>query len=218
MTNTVPTRFPGATGFCIGTGPSLTAEQIELIRGARARSDISSRTPHGVRVFGINDAYRICDFLDVLYAADYRWVEHHFERTVGLPCDRWHAFHKQHDPAPGWHEIPVKGNDGLSTDRTMLRHGQHSGYQIINLAYLMGCTTIALVGYDGHSGGKHFFGKHPTPMMDVETNYASMVPHFRSMAKHAAILNLNIVNATPGSAIDAFDRVDLAQFIGGLRI
>ena len=80
----------------------------------------------------------------------------------------------------------------------------------------MGCTTIVLVGYDAHRGGEHFFGRHPTPMMDVKTNYASMVPHFRGMAEHAEQLNLNIVHATPGSAIDAFARVDLAQFIGGM--
>ena len=129
MTNMIPTRFIDATAFCIGTGPSLSGQQIQLIRTARDN--------HNAAVFGINDAYRVCDFLDVLYAADYRWVEHHLEQTVGLPCDRWMAFHKNKEPLPGWHEIPVIGNVGrprgitawptwwLSGNQSGVSHGLH---------------------------------------------------------------------------------------------
>ena len=65
----VPIRYEGATAVIIATGPSLTADQIMQCRYYHERNKLV--------VLGVNDAYRICDFLDYLYAADWRWIEYH---------------------------------------------------------------------------------------------------------------------------------------------
>ncbi len=197
-------RYTDGAAVLIATGPSLTKEQIELVRPLHERNLVAA--------FGCNDSYRICPFLDYLYAADFRWIEHHDEKVPKRLRDRgfcYTAEDKRTDPYTKWTQVPSKAAHGLSTDPNLLHRGNHSGYQMINLAYLMGIRTMFLIGYDAHSGGKHFFGPHPTRAMQVDSNYSYWLPNYRTIQDRASALGLTIINCTPGSAIDAFPRISL---------
>lgn len=199
----VPIRYEGATAVIIATGPSLTADQIMQCRYYHERNKLV--------VLGVNDAYRICDFLDYLYAADWRWIEYH-KGKIQARLKRGFCFttpEKGRKKHLGWREIPSVAKPGLSTERNLLHRGNNSGYQCINLAYLLGCNRILLLGFDHHSGGHHFFGKHPTPAMQVESNYSRWIDGYKSIRDQEAELGITVINCTPGSAIDAFPRISL---------
>lgn len=204
----VPQHYTEGTAVLIGGGPSLTTEQVETCREPHAAGDLI--------VMGCNDAYRICDFLDVLYAADGRWIDHHHENVPEGP-ECWTADRKNNQVRERWNRVAVAAGqgDGLSLDREVLVSGNHSGYQLINLAYLMGCRTLILIGYDCRGGGTHWFGQHPTPAMQVKSNFEIWVKNFQAIAESCTILNLTIINATPNSAIDAFPRLTLDAALPG---
>ncbi len=206
MAQAVPERFDNGVAVLIATGPSLTPEQIEHVRTHRDAIDA---------VMGVNDAYRICDFLDLLYAADGRWIEHHRDTLRNLSFDKWTALDKRYDFSPEWNEIKVISDHkrGLSTDREELIGGCHSGYQLINLAYLMGFRTVILLGYDATRGGQHFFGLHPTTALQVKSNYARWMIRYKNMADDAERLGLTIINATASSAIPYFEKRPIEEVL-----
>ena len=60
----VPRLWPDATVVCIGSGPSLTAEDVDYCRGR-------------AKVIAINNAYQLAPWSDVLYACDGAWWDWH---------------------------------------------------------------------------------------------------------------------------------------------
>ena len=205
----IPKRYTSGVAVLIATGPSLTAEQVELCRPLRYADQIS--------VMGCNDAYRICPFLDVLYAADGKWIDCHHKKIRSAPRQPpwrgttfWTANEKASVDYPEWHLVPIKVKPGLSIEMDHIHHGNHSGYQLINLAYLMGCRTIILIGYDCRSGGQHFFGQHEWEPLRVQSAFEKWAKGYDSIAEQAPALGLHIFNATPNSGITAFPTVDLA--------
>lgn len=116
----------------------------------------------------------------------------------------------------------VYGKNGaqFSTNPALITYGGNSGFQAVNLAlHKIGWRgRILLVGFDMRAtGGKrHFFGNHPEPMHSNKSAsglalyYRNFVEKF---ARAAAALpkSVEIINCTPGSAIDCFPRMDLAD-------
>lgn len=108
---------------------------------------------------------------------------------------------------PAVHMLRNGGPDKLSIDNSTVCTGRNSGYQTINLAVLAGARRIVLFGYDGRvgAGGRtHFHDGHPD-----KTHGGLYAQNFRSMVEPLAKLGVEIVNCSPGSAIDAFPRVPL---------
>lgn len=102
---------------------------------------------------------------------------------------------------------------GLSLDPEYLVTGHNSGYQAINLAVLAGAETIILLGYDGRTpkqGEKtHWFGDHPRREPD-----AVFELYRKSHAAGAAAIKaagVRVINCSPGSAIDAFEKMELTD-------
>ena len=98
---------------------------------------------------------------------------------------------------------------GFSTDPAVIHYGSNSGFQAVNLAILFGCRRIVLVGFDMH--GTHFFGRHPKGLRNT-TNYANFIRAFDLAAKRLPA-GVEIVNATPGSALRCFPMVNLDDYL-----
>lgn len=105
-----------------------------------------------------------------------------------------------------WHSVELPG---LSSRYGVLHRGKNSGYQAINLAYLLGATVIILLGYDMRGSG-HFFGHHPAPLRRCR-DYSAFVARFRTIdpSQHG----IRIINCTPDSGVDAFERAELADIL-----
>ena len=196
----------------IATGPSLTKEQVERVR-------IS-----GVPTIAINDVYLWAPFADIVYFADAKWWKWQTERADRV--EPWKAFAGQRctihttghmTDDPGCHILRNARKEGLSVNPEEICTGSNSGYQGMNIATLAGGDPVILLGFDMRAhGGKgekpvhHFFGDHPDGTMPP---YAMLISRFKTGAIAAKELGIRILNATPGSALDCFDRVELESVL-----
>lgn len=186
------------TVVILAGGPSLTREDVEYVESAN------------VDIIGINDAYRICNKLTILYACDRRWWFHHYARVADL------SFRKISLENAGYPRIEQMVNDGengLSFEWPKLRTGKNSGYQAINLAILLGYKKLVLLGYDmQHTGGKtHWHGDHPKPLNNSPIcRINDWIGLFNNMVKELPD-DMTIINATRGTALECFPRMDLKK-------
>lgn len=117
------------------------------------------------------------------------------------------------------HVLRNAGQQGLSLEPNALATGQNGGYQAINFAVLAGAQRIVLLGYDGRrsaDGRAHWFGEHPQPTRDHELQM--YVKNFRGLPALLAAAGVGVVNASPGTAIDAFPKVTLDDALESLAV
>lgn len=104
----------------------------------------------------------------------------------------------------------------LSAKPNGLATGQNSGYQAINLAYLLGCRRVLLLGYDlqlGAGGREHWFGAHP--VKTVPAHFSAFLQNFARLARELP-KGFEVVNCTPGGALDCFPRALLEDELARL--
>lgn len=168
----VPKLWPGETIVCIGSGPSLTPDDVDRVRGR-------------ARVIAINDSYRLAPWADVLYACDekfWKWQYRWNADAIAAFAGRRYALTRDAAKWPGVQVLANTGETGLELKPSGLRTGRNSGYQAMNLAVHLGASRILLLGYDmarGVNGRTHWFGDHPdrcrSPYGDFRRAYASLV-------------------------------------------
>lgn len=175
--NPVPKKYVGRTGVLLATGPSLCEADIEFLRPLHARGDIV--------MFGLNDSYRICDFLDVFYACDPKWWDCNPD-VLKHPCkEKWTQDTKYATKHKDKGILLVSGGSGkgLSVTPHHINYGSNSGFQLLNLALHYGIAKFILLGYnmDVPKGKQqHFFGKHPKPL-NQGNNYKGFVGAYKGI-------------------------------------
>lgn len=204
----VPRLYTGRNAVVMATGPGLTEEVVELIRPYHRDGSVVT--------FGCNDAFRIVPYLDVSYACDPPWMENAVKNYGWLdhPSTKWT---QDRDAAPKHHLNWIAGTSGpdLSENQQLIHFGGNSGFQILNLALLYGCTKFLLVGYNMSTpGGKrHFFGDHPKPM-SRSTSFQSFLQAFSTIkgAHRQAIFN-----CTPDTTLKHFEQRNLKEMLDSCR-
>jgi hypothetical protein len=165
--------------------------------------------------------------LSLLYACNERWWVHYWTRGLEqYPAEKWTTNKVAADKfSLNW--IAEKFDYGLSTNPRIVHHGHGSGYTMLNLAYLMGASRIVLLGYDCKyapdydgrekkvgSSPRHYFGEYPGALLHWPTISVKDGVHVELVGLYASVAMQNlveIVNCTPGSAIDCFPRADIEQ-------
>lgn len=197
----MPRVFEGATVAVLGGGPSLTKEQVTLV------------SVSGCKVLAVNDAGYLAPWAELLWFCDERWALKHLrlvERFSGrvatlenlkLRSIRADLICLRNMGIAGFHPEP----DGLRT-------GSNSGYQAIHAAVHAGARRILLLGFDMKaSGGRtHWHEGHPWPG-SLERWSREMLPHFPGLAAALAERGVEVVNCTPGSALDAWPKRELER-------
>lgn len=202
--HTVPKLWPGETFICIGSGPSLTAADVDLCRGR-------------ARVIAVNDAYRLAPWADVLYACDEKWWRwQHRMRADQIRTFGGLKFGMQGTPdkwVKGVQRLKATGESGLELSPGGLRHGRNSGYAAINLAVHLGAARIVLLGYDMSIGERkqtHFFGAHADNSKPL---FNLCLPNFPKLVKPLRALGIDVINCSRQSAINCFPKASLEQAI-----
>lgn len=199
---TAPELWPNSAFVVIGGGPSLTPGQIEACR---------NRTWRGskVRLIAVNNQYKLAPDADVLYFCDDKWWGWHGKKLADwkgliVRLDGGHGDFK--DP-----RIKVMRNyntTGLSELRDGLHTGRNSGFQAMNLAVHLGAKLIVLLGLDMRAPlvngmpKSHWDGDHPGGT--APNVYDQMLPNFPSLIEPLRKRGIEVVNATPGSALRCF--------------
>lgn len=190
---------------CIGTGPSLTMDQVEA---ARRR---------GFRLFGCNNVYQIVPDLELLYACNEGWWRTYWEDVRNHPCEKW-TTNRGAAETYGINWIAERDAPGLSTDPDVIHHGHGSGYSLVSMAHKAGAKRVVLLGYDlkyapdydGRarsvgSAPRHYFGEYPAslqhwPSVQVKGGvHVGLVDLYRSIRDQGLV---ELINATPGSALE----------------
>ena len=197
----IPIKYPDKPAILFATRPSLTEEVVETIRPYKDK----------FVMFGCNNAYDIVDYLDEHYACDNNWWTEYGT-----------TFREKFPTLSSWSQAPesilepfnvthVKGahKQELSTNNNLIHFGSNSGFQLLNLAFLLGCRKFLLVGYNMQNvgGKKHFFGNHPG-RLDKNSPYPQFVRAYSQIQENIKEL---IVNCTPDSALTMFRQGDLRE-------
>jgi hypothetical protein len=197
MTPTAPRLWPDSTVAILATGPSLTQEDCDWIRGK-------------CRVVAINDAHRLAPWADVLYSSDRRWWSYYkgvpefqgLKFGIGSGVGKSNPFMK----LAGVTVLRNSGYHGLQTKPDGLMNGRNSGYAAINLAVHFGAKRIILLGYNmSYRGGKaHFFGDHPAPLPQSAGLYPGFRRNFETLVEPLKKRGISVINCTEQTSLMAF--------------
>lgn len=194
------TLWPGATVFCVASGPSLTVDDLAAVKGRG-------------RFIAVNDAIRIVPWADVLYSSDRGWWRRSPEAKTfaglkyGIGSKPGEADQVKHDP-----DVRVlrnTGESGLETDPSGLKTGRNSGTAAINLAVHLGASQILLLGYDmGRLNGRAHFFEAP---VGVSSPYADFRKLTAALVKPLNALGVRVYNCSPQSHLTCFPKVTMAE-------
>lgn len=87
-------------------------------------------------------------------------------------------------------------------EQLTLTMGSNSGLLGMEVAVMLGATSIILLGFDMH--GTHYFGPHPSPMRNTtEHRFNAFKQQFAGFKK------VPVYNCTPGSALTCFPMLSI---------
>lgn len=188
-------RWQGATVVCIASGPSLTAEDVELVRSQHAAGLC--------KVIVVNREFMMAPWADVCYMADYRcWNEYNQKFKETFKGEAW-TIDRQAARQFKLNLIGRNFADGFCKQPGYINTGSNSGFQVIHLAATWGASRIVLLGYDmQRTGGKeHHYGKHNGRLPNgngFAIWLAKMKPLLGDLRKHGVIvMNASRVTAIP---------------------
>lgn len=181
--------WTGRTVVCIASGPSLTAEDCERVRGMMS--------------IVTNTTFRLCPWADVLFGYDTTWWTWHLKEVQatfnGLLFTHG-SNHAKHVQSASLHP--------------RYRDFHNSGACAIALAIACGASRVVMLGYDCQkTGGRwHHHADHP-PGRNCDT-MAKWPGWFAELAAYAKQHGAEVVNASRVTALECFPRVDLEEAIG----
>lgn len=197
--------WAGKTIVCIGSGPSLTQEDCELVRQS------------GHIAIVTNTTFRIAPWAHALFAFDVKWWDEYHEEVskvfkgrkfgYSTPCIRYGAESLFHE---AW-----------------FHSFSNSGACAVGLAVASGAKKIIMLGFDCQKtdGKVHWHADHPARMSGINArkrwpegmNNANSIKlwprQFKAVADYAKERGVEIVNASRETALDCFPRVNLQDVL-----
>jgi hypothetical protein len=162
----------------LATGPSLTSAVVDEVRGR-------------AKVVAVSDAYRLASWADALVSTDHSWWRQHPEASAfkGRKFSGMVAYQN------------VDGVEKLAGE-----NATNSGLLGVKVAVLMGATKVLLCGFDLHSPGQHFFGRHGG---SLRSTTAQRMEAFKRQFERYQPRGVEIINCTPGSALRVYPMANL---------
>lgn len=229
--------------WIIGGGPSVL-EQFgvpeDLARKIKEREEpLHAMSPymeaiHDRHVIGVNMAYRIGHWIDVVFFGDCGWYLWHRKQLAKFPglkvscCPRF-AGRKEGDPERiKFVQKCRKVKRGITTERDSVAWNGNSGAAAISLARHFGVRRIVLLGFDMKTDAEkvtHWHGYHvekysgkvdrrgnPKPR-PTRLPFGRHLRGFPKIAEDAKRMGIEIINASPKSAIDAFPKASVKELL-----
>jgi len=196
----VPREWTGETVYILGGARSLALDLVPRLRGRG-------------RVVAVNDAgLALAPWADVLFFADERWLEWNrgeLHRFAGGRIVK--RCRPQLPTAETIHVVErARREVALSTDPGAVA-GFCSGGAALNYAALAGAGRVVLLGFAMRAEG-HWHDRHRRPS-PAEAYAGKMRPAIERMAGPLAAAGIEVLNATPGSALPCFPIVDPREVI-----
>jgi hypothetical protein len=162
------------------------------------------------RVLAVNNTWALLPWAHAMYAGDRQWWNAYAEQ-VSFCGERW-----TRDPLSAQrHRLRLatwRDGTGLCKTPWHLHSGGNSGHQAINLAYHFGARRIVLLGFDMHrSDGGHWHGEHHGMLSAPNPHIAAWREMMLPLAQDLRDAGVDVVNATPGTALEAFPKRPLFE-------
>lgn len=196
----VPLAWQGETVVVMASGPSMNQSIANSVKRAQ------------VPCIAVNNTFKLAPWADMLYAADAKWWTEtpKAQEFEGLKVSVRREFDP---PMPYLHQLRHSGTQGYDPDPRNLRTGGNSGYQAVHIAAQAGAARILLCGFDMNGG--HWHGDHVEPLRNtILDSYKVWIKHFHTLASSLQQRSVEVINCTPGSALDAFPMATLESGLG----
>ena len=223
----VPRMWNGEDVWIIGGGPSTmrqfdVPEQViqSVIEKGQSLSVYSEyfRPLHDKHVIGVNVAYMIGTWIDMVFFGDSNFFlkqEHGLARFPGLKV----SCHPQTDRIV-W--IKYLAHDkthskGISSNPRLVSWNQNSGAAAINVAAHAGAKRIILLGFDmslDKQGATHWHSIYRQGKKVIPP-FQKHLKGFPMIAIDARRMGIEILNASPESAIRCFKKVTVKEILCG---
>jgi predicted peroxiredoxin len=171
--------------FCIASGPSLTAEDCELVRKS------------SIKTVAVNNSWEMATFCHYIYAGDSKWwVLNHDKINIG--AEKWTCS----DKAANAYKLHYHIASGP----------YNSGMRAIQFGISKGFKSIALLGYDcSIKNGIHWHGSHPLPVLRNPTvpKIEKWKEQFKRVAENAKKQGIKIYNCSRYTELECFDIMSL---------
>jgi hypothetical protein len=208
-----PAWFPdwsGAVAALVASGTSATPEAVALLRRP------------GVRVLVVNTCYQLAPWADALYACDSVWWHWYPDalRFAGLKIT-------QDEPTArtlNIHQVELLPPDAPDADTIqvarpgVLGRGSNGGFQALNLEVQFGARRIILIGLDYHGPRWHGAHRHGVKEGQHPATLAHWAKLFDAQADRLAELGVEIINASPHSALNAFRKLPIEPALAAFGV
>lgn len=222
----VPKIWEGGDVWIIGGGPSITKQfgvsQKVVYDVVMGKQPLSLYSPfmesiHKKHVIGINVAYMIGDWVDMVFFGDSSFFDQHKNNLYNFPNLKVSC-------APQTAKFPwVKTVNkdpshpfGISTNPSTVSWNKNSGGSAISVAVHMGAKRIFLLGFDMKliDNKQHFhsqYNRSGEPKNITRLPFQRHLQGFPAIAADAKKMGVEIINVNPDSAINDFRKVDLQE-------
>lgn len=186
--------FAGKEVAILGNGPSMSADVV---------IDLDPRY-----VIAVNAAAELMPRAFVLFSRDAGWCA----KNNRLISSAWSRLKVTTNRAAahehGMLAVAMERRDDFPAPGSLaIRYGISSGHAAVALAIAMGAARIVLLGFDGQTvNGRSHWHEHYAERRHAI--YAAFSRGWKGWAAAALARECEIVNATPGSAITEFPRVE----------
>jgi hypothetical protein len=187
---------------------------------------------HNRHVIGINNAYRIGNWIDVLFFGDCSWYlvhRHPLSKWPGIKVTCCHRFSKRTEKEMENIKYVFRDKEhknGITTTASAIAWNGNSGAAAISLAVHFGVKRIILLGFDMNvddADVTHWHGSHKNPselpksrVVSTKKKLPPFQRHLRgfpAIAEDARKLGVTILNASPQSAITVFRKVSVKDVL-----
>jgi hypothetical protein len=204
-------QYLGQECFIIGSGPSLAGFNFDRLRGRF--------------VITCNREFEFVPWSEINVAMDigfYHWIHddripfylrHGFACYTGVKV--WLELVRGYPFRDGIHTVRALGEMGLSTSLNQgLFHGRNTGYTALQLALVLGCSPIYLLGFDMGYGGDQVrhYASNKVPADEI---YRDFVPPFNIVAEKLGGLGqfARVWNLSQQSALHCFPFASVDQIL-----
>ena len=182
-------RWAGATVVVMASGPSLTMQDVELVRKWWEQDEMH-------KAIVTNTTFKAAPWADVLAFHDFKW---------------WKVFREEVREGFAGEKVTIAdiNAEGVQVIKSLSVPG-NSGAMGLALATYAGAAKVILLGADcKHTNGrKHWHGDHPKPLGN-----AASVKKFLAHYARIPRFNAEVVNATRDTDLKCFERVQLEEVL-----
>ncbi len=231
----VPRIWEGGDVWILGGGPSvpyqfgIPEEVVQQV--VKKESPPSIYSPymsalHDKHVIGINMAYRIGNWIDMVVFGDRTFFLEQIEGLSQFPGLR--VCLSSSVKFPSWVKYIKRDTSktmGISTNPHMAGWSGNTGAAAISIAYHTGAKRVILLGFDMKMGDNQYQHWHDLynrgPLRSTDIRRMKRLPFnhhlkgFDNIARDAEKLGLTILNACPDSAITHFPKCTVDDILKG---